>query len=113
MVTSTEPLDAIFQALANPTRRDVVAALAAVPKGGERTASELAAPFDMALPSFMQHMHVLEGCGLVRSSKRGRVRNYQLIPKEFRRATRWLEKQRLMWEQRLNQFDSFIQSKKP
>ena len=109
----TEPLDAIFQALSNSTRREVVAALASAPKGSERTAGELAAPFDMALPSFMQHMQVLETCGLVRSTKRGRVRTFQLIHKEFRRATRWLEKQRLMWEQRLDQLDQFIQTQKP
>ena len=63
-------LDRVFKALADPTRRAVLERLS----GGVAAVSELAEPFDMALPSFLQHMNVLEASGLVRSSKSGRVR---------------------------------------
>lgn len=106
MVTPNEPLDAVFAALSNSTRREVVAELAR----GARSASELAAPHQMALPSFMQHMRMLEDCGLVRSTKRGRVRTFTLVPKHFRRATRWLETQRFRWEKRLDQLDDVLDS---
>ena len=70
--------------------------------------SDLAEPFDMALPSFMQHIEVLEECGLVRSSKRGRVRTVEVRPAQLKRASRWLEKQQRLWEQRLNQLDEYL-----
>ncbi|TIL77073.1 MAG: winged helix-turn-helix transcriptional regulator, partial [Mesorhizobium sp.] len=67
---SVPPIDGIFRALADPTRRFVVERLGRSPA----SVSELAEPFDMALPSFVEHLKVLEGCGLVRSEKAGRVR---------------------------------------
>lgn len=75
---------------------------------GACSVSELAEPFDMALPSFMQHIEVLEECGLVRSSKRGRVRTVEVRPAQLKRASRWLEKQQRLWEQRLNQLDEYL-----
>lgn len=68
----------------------------------------LAAPFDMALPSFVEHLRVLEDCGLVNSSKTGRVRTYQLVPKRLREAEDWLAKQRHLWERRLDQLDAYL-----
>jgi DNA-binding transcriptional ArsR family regulator len=70
--------------------------------------SELAEPFDMALPSFVQHLRVLEDSGLVRSKKAGRVRTYRLVPGRFRAAEGWLAKQRTLWERRLDQFDEYV-----
>jgi DNA-binding transcriptional ArsR family regulator len=70
-------LDRVFQALSDPTRRAVLQRLS----GGTAAVSELARPFDMALPSFLQHLDVFEDSGLVRSRKSGRVRTYQLSPR--------------------------------
>ena len=70
--------------------------------------SELAAPFEMALPSFLEHLKVLESSGLVRSRKTGRVRTYQLAPRRLRIAEDWLSRQRTLWEQRFDQLDSYL-----
>lgn len=61
----------------------------------------------MALPSFSQHLGVLESCGLVRSKKVGRVRTYRLLPAALKRAEHWMARQRSEWEQRLNQLDDY------
>lgn len=97
-------LDQIFQALADPTRRAVLARLSK----GPTSTSQLAKPFEMALPSFTQHLGVLESCGLVRSRKKGRVRTYELTPQPLRTAETWLARQRTMWQKRLDQLDSFL-----
>jgi DNA-binding transcriptional ArsR family regulator len=104
MEPSPQPLDTVFQALANPTRRAVVEKLV----HGPAAVSELAQPFDMALPSFLQHLRVLEDCGLVRSSKSGRVRTVRVVPQQLRQASQWLERQRRIWEKRLDQFDAYV-----
>jgi DNA-binding transcriptional ArsR family regulator len=96
--------DTVFRALSDPTRREVVARLARRPA----SVSELAAPFDMALPSFMQHLRVLEASGLVRSRKSGRIRTYQLVPGGMRVAEDWLARQRKLWERRLDQLDEYL-----
>jgi DNA-binding transcriptional ArsR family regulator len=83
-------LTPIFRALSDPTRRAVVERLGR----GSASVSDLAAAFEMALPSFLQHLNILEECGLVRSKKEGRVRTYQLAPKRLRAAEDWLAKQR-------------------
>jgi DNA-binding transcriptional ArsR family regulator len=69
--------------------------------------TELARPFTMALPSFSQHLGVLESCGLVRSKKVGRVRTYRLAADPLRKAEHWMARQRSQWEQRLNQLDNY------
>lgn len=97
-------LDQVFYALSDATRRGVLEKLCDKPT----PVSELARPFKMALPSFTQHLDVLEKCGLVRSKKVGRVRTYQLAPKPLKSAEGWMEKQRLIWETRLNQLDSYL-----
>jgi DNA-binding transcriptional ArsR family regulator len=94
----------VFRALADPTRRAVVERLGRSPA----SVSELAQPFDMALPSFVQHLRVLEESGLVRSTKRGRVRVYRLAPVRLRVVESWLAKQRTLWERRLDQFDAYV-----
>lgn len=70
--------------------------------------SELAEPYGMALPSFMEHIRVLEAGGLVITQKVGRVRRVRLVPKQLKRASDWLEKQRTMWETRLDQLDRYL-----
>jgi DNA-binding transcriptional ArsR family regulator len=98
------PLDLAFHALSDPTRRAVLSRLAE----GEVPVSTLAEPFDMALPSFMQHLSVLERSRLVRSTKRGRVRTYSLAPTPLKAAEHWLDRQRALWEGRLDRLDDFL-----
>jgi DNA-binding transcriptional ArsR family regulator len=97
-------VDEVFRALADPTRRAVVERLVS----GPASTSELAAPFSMALPSFTQHLSVLERAGLVASSKEGRTRFYRLSPAGLGVAEGWLADQRRIWEQRLDQLDAFL-----
>lgn len=99
-----EPIDTIFRALSDPTRRHVLARLSRSPA----SVSELAEPFDMALPSFVQHLRVLEVSGLVNSTKTGRVRTYKLAPNRLKLAEDWLSRQRSMWERRLDQLDDYL-----
>jgi DNA-binding transcriptional ArsR family regulator len=101
---SARRIDGIFRALSDPTRRRVLERLNRSPA----SVSELAAPFDMALPSFVQHLRVLEGCGLVRSRKTGHVRMYRLTPERLRLAEDWLARQRALWERRLDQLDEYL-----
>jgi DNA-binding transcriptional ArsR family regulator len=97
-------LDQLFSALANPTRREVMESL----RAGPQSVSDLAAPHDMALPSFMQHLRLLEDAGLVRSEKRGRVRTVEACEAPMLELETWLNEQRIMWEQRLNQLEDFV-----
>ena len=98
----------MFHALSNATRRKVLEQLSA----GPATVTELAAPFDMKLPSFVQHLSVLERSRLVRSRKRGRVRTYEIAPERFRVVEDWLTAQRRMWEARLDRFDEYVRQLK-
>ena len=106
MTAAAHPLDAYFQALANPTRRAVVERLGR----GPATVSELAEPFDMALPSFLQHLKVLEASGLVLSQKRGRVRTLRVAPTNLKRVADWIEGQRGIWDPRLDRLDAYVQT---
>jgi DNA-binding transcriptional ArsR family regulator len=96
--------DDVFHALANPTRRKVLERLST----GPATVSELAAPFDMQLPSFVQHLTVLERSRLVRSRKHGRVRTYELAPERLKVVDDWLAERRRTWEARLDEFDRYV-----
>jgi len=100
--------DAVFHALSNPTRRKVLERLSA----GPATVSELAARFDMQLPSFVQHLSLLERSRLVRSKKRGRVRTYEIAPERFAVVDDWLAARRREWEARLDRFDQYVQQLK-
>lgn len=103
--SATPPaIDGIFRALSDPTRRDVIERLS----GGQASVSELAASYPMALPSFVEHLRVLEGCGLVTSRKQGRVRTYSLVPQQLRSAEDWLGRQRKLWEARLDRLDDYL-----
>jgi DNA-binding transcriptional ArsR family regulator len=100
--------DDVFHALSNSTRRKVLEQLSA----GPATVSELAAPFDMKLPSFVQHLSVLEQSRLVKSRKRGRVRTYEIAPERFKVVEDWLTARRRLWEARLDQFDRYVKQLK-
>ncbi|MDN3357670.1 metalloregulator ArsR/SmtB family transcription factor [Actinomadura sp. DC4] len=97
-------LDRIFQALADPTRRDIVERLTR----GPASVSALAEPLAMSLPAVMQHLQVLESCGLVRSEKVGRVRTCQVEPAGLRAAEGWLGRQRTAWEARLDRLGGHL-----
>lgn len=108
MIAPMEPdhltLNSVFHALADPTRRAVVQRLAQ----GAATVSELAAPFDMALPSFMKHIGVLETSGLIGSSKTGRVRTCALRRQALLATERWFEEQRRLWQGRYEALDDLL-----
>jgi DNA-binding transcriptional ArsR family regulator len=97
--------DDVFRALADPTRRQVLERLAQ----GPASVTELAAPFGMKLPSFLQHLTVLEQSRLVKSKKQGRVRVFQINPPRLKVAEDWLAQQRQLWEARLEQLDDYLQ----
>lgn len=101
-------LSRVFQALADPTRRAVIAQLSRSPA----SMTQLARPFKMALPSFAQHLAVLEKCGVVQSRKEGRVRRYRLVPRPLSVAEDWMVAQRALWEQRLDQLEEYIETMK-
>lgn len=97
-------LDSIFQALADPTRRAVLARLGT----GPASISDLAEPFDMALPSFMKHIHFLEGSGLIKTRKQGRVRTCIIEKHQFKAVEAWLLQQRSLWESRTDRLEQFV-----
>ena len=97
-------MDGVFRALSDSTRRNVLERLSSRPA----SVSELAAPYKMALPSFVEHLKVLERSGLVRSRKVGRVRTYQIAPERLKLAEDWLGRQRTLWERRLDRLDSYL-----
>ena len=101
-------LNRVFRALADPTRRAVLEKLSR----GPAAMGDLAEPFDMALPSFSQHLDVLENCGLVRSEKSGRVRTYRLAPLPLMVAENWMARQRATWDRRLDQLDDYLKTMK-
>ncbi len=100
--------DDVFYALSNSTRRKVLEQLSS----GPATVSELAAPFDMKLPSFVQHLSVLERSRLVKSKKHGRVRTYEIAPERLEVAEDWLAARRRVWEARLDRFDQYVKQLK-
>ena len=100
--------NAVFSALSSPIRRRVLEQLSA----GPATVSELAAPFDMQLPSFVQHLSVLERSRLVKSKKRGRVRTYEIAPERLTVVEDWLTARRRVWEARLDRFDQYVKQLK-
>jgi DNA-binding transcriptional ArsR family regulator len=104
MPNQHQRLNQVFQALSDPTRRAVLRRLSR----GSAPTLELARPFDMELPSFTQHLRMLEKLGLVKSRKAGRVRTYALAPKALRAAESWMTDQRKLWECRLDQLDAYL-----
>jgi DNA-binding transcriptional ArsR family regulator len=97
-------LDGAFQALADPTRRAVLAQLGT----GAASIGELAEPFNMALPSFMKHIRYLEKTGWIRTHKSGRVRTCVLERRSFDVVETWLGEQRGIWEGRTDRLEHFV-----
>ncbi|MBM7118050.1 ArsR/SmtB family transcription factor [Archangium primigenium] len=102
-------LSGIFQALADPTRRAVLRRLGQ----GPASIGELAKPFDMALPSFMKHIHLLEKSGWIHTRKEGRVRTCVLEKKPLAAAESWLSEQRALWEGRTDRLELFVTASRP
>lgn len=99
-----EQLSSVFQALADPTRRAVIGRLGE----GPASISDLARPFDMALPSFLKHVRLLEASGLIRTRKIGRVRTCAIQTAPFAAAENWLAAQRALWEGRTDRLERFV-----
>ena len=97
-------LDDVFHALADPTRRAVLGQLGT----GPASIGELAAPFEMALPSFMKHIRYLENAGWISTRKTGRVRTCTLERKSFEVIETWLDEQRSVWEGRTDRLERFV-----
>lgn len=104
MPNNRSGLSAFFRALGDPTRLAVIERLSR----GPATVGELAAPFDMALPSFTQHLALLEEAGILRSRKDGRTRTCELAPATLKPAQDWLERRRELWARRLDRLDDYL-----
>jgi DNA-binding transcriptional ArsR family regulator len=104
----SDRLDAVFSALADPTRRAIVVRLTE----GEASVSELAAPFDVSLPAVTKHLAVLERAGLLEHHKEGRVRRCRLVATPMRAADDWLSTYRVFWERRLDSLADHLRSPK-
>ena len=98
MLKQRDPLSLVFQALADPTRRELVDRLVR----GPASVSQLCEPHDMTMSAVVQHLGVLDAAGLVSSQKLGRVRTYQVAPAALRVAESWLTKERTPWERNLD-----------
>jgi DNA-binding transcriptional ArsR family regulator len=99
-------LDGLFQALSDPTRRAVLNRLGS----GPATVTELAAPFRMALPSFLKHIRQLESAGWIFTRKNGRSRTCSLAPAAMVATESWLSRQRALWEARGDRLARFVTS---
>ena len=104
MAKYSPTLDDVFAALADPTRRAVVGNLGR----GPASVGELARSASMTLPSFMKHVHTLERCGLIRTTKSGRVRTCALNRKRLAVVDGWLAEQRAVWESRTDRLEQFV-----
>ena len=100
-----QQLDSLFLALADPTRRAVLGRLGR----GPASISELARPFDMALPSFMKHIRLLEDSGWITTRKQGRVRTCAIEQRALKAADTWLSAQRAHWESRFDRLDAWAE----
>jgi DNA-binding transcriptional ArsR family regulator len=103
-MSGTDTLDATFAALADPTRRAILARLAT----GEATVTELAAPFQMSQPAISKHVKVLERAGLVSRGRDAQRRPCRLRARPLRAATDWLENYRRFWEQSYERLDTLL-----
>jgi DNA-binding transcriptional ArsR family regulator len=109
MNTSPDTLNQAFAALADPTRRAIVARLAS----GEATVNELAAPFNMSQPSISKHLKVLERAGLISRGRAAQTRPCRLEAAPLRQVAGWIELYRSTWEESFDRLDTFLQSTAP
>jgi len=107
MAQYAEQLNGTFQALADPTRRSVLARLGE----GPATVSDLSEPFDMALPSFMKHIRLLEKSGWIRTRKKGRVRTCAIERERLDEVEIWISAQKAIWEGRADRLEQFVTDK--
>ena len=101
---STDHLSNTFGALADPTRRAILARLAS----GEASVTELAEPFDMTMPAITKHLKVLEKAGLIRRRREAQWRPCRLEPAPLKEVSDWVTRYRQMWEERLDRLDDFL-----
>ena len=104
MAKHNADLSLLFHALADPTRRSILARLAESPA----RVTELAHPTGLRLPTVMRHLSVLEEAGLVATSKEGRIRTCAIVPEALEPARTWLDEQRAVWEARLDRLEAFV-----
>lgn len=104
MYHDSAQIDLMFQALADPARRQMMERLSR----GAVSVSELAKPFDMSLSAVMQHLHLLEESGLVATEKAGRVRTCRIEPQALGAVERWISERRTSWERRLDRLGEFL-----
>jgi DNA-binding transcriptional ArsR family regulator len=103
-MTAADPLSTTFSALADPTRRAILARLAL----GETSVGELAKPFDISGPAISKHLKVLEGAGLITRGREAQWRPCRLQPQALRSVDEWLEEYRRLWEQRLDRLEEYL-----
>jgi DNA-binding transcriptional ArsR family regulator len=108
MAKAAQRLDATFSALADPTRRAILARLAR----GEATVNELAEPFDMSQPAISKHLKVLERAGLVSVGRAGQRRPRRLVPEPLADANEWIERHREAWESSFRRLDDLLEEMK-
>lgn len=106
MVNNSIMLNLIFGALADPTRRELLAKLAK----GSATVTELARPYDMSLPAVSKHLKVLEAAGLISRTKDGRIHHIGLEAKKMRDAMEWMEFYRQFWDDKLDALQKYLES---
>jgi len=104
MLNQSPPLDLVFHALSDPSRRAMVERLTR----GPASVSELARPLAMSLPAVVQHLQVLEDSGLVRTEKAGRVRTCRVEPRALKTAESWISTRRAQWERRLDRLGEYL-----
>lgn len=109
MVTSSTQLDRVFGALADPTRRALLARLAE----GETTVGRLAAPFDVSRPAISKHLRVLERAGMVRRTPEGRMSRCELDAGPMQEAAEWIERYREFWELQLDRLKCYVEGQRP
>src|SRR5690554_191812 len=100
----TDPLSATFSALADPTRRAILARLTT----GEKTVSDLAEPFDMTMPAITKHLKVLEKAGLIERSREAQYRPCRLQPEPLKGVDEWMGQYRKFWEESFNRLDNYL-----
>jgi DNA-binding transcriptional ArsR family regulator len=105
MTMSSDPLSTTFAALADPTRRAILARLAL----GETSVTELAEPFDITLPAISKHLKVLERAGLIARGREAQWRPCRISPDGLRPVDDWLESYRQLWNQRLDRLETYLQ----
>jgi DNA-binding transcriptional ArsR family regulator len=109
MLQQSPALDLVFHALADASRRDMLARLTR----GPASVSDLAEPLDMSLSAVVQHLAVLEESGLVKSEKVGRVRTCRIVPATLRTAEQWIAQRRSTWERRLDRLGEYLADESP